>query len=142
VLELYRKALDAYASLGTAAKAGLIIGIALVTTAFAMAVVVWLPQDHFRAKTDGEGRPSRHPLLRWTLTIFRNVLGILILPLGVVMALPLVPGPGLVFIVIGLSLIDFPGKKALERRLLARPGVRKFLNDLRANFGKPPLVLD
>jgi len=62
--------------------------------------------------------------------------------LGFVMALPLVPGPGLVFMLLGLSLLDFPGKRNAERRILAVPAVIRFLNDVRARFGRAPLALD
>jgi hypothetical protein len=58
------------------------------------------------------------------------------------MALPLVPGPGLVFILIGLSLLDFPGKRSLERRLLAVPTVLRFLNEVRQRFRRPPLLIE
>jgi hypothetical protein len=58
------------------------------------------------------------------------------------MALPLVPGPGLVFILLGLSLLDFPGKRSLERRLLSVPRVQRFLNEVRERFGRPPLIID
>jgi hypothetical protein len=54
----------------------------------------------------------------------------------------LVPGPGLVFILIGISLLDFPGKRSLERRLLAVPVVLRFLNEVRQRFRRPPLIID
>ena len=60
---------------------------------------------------------------------------------GLVMALPLVPGPGLVFILVALSLLDFPGKRVLEAKLLGRPAVLQFMNNMRRRFGRPPLVI-
>ena len=59
-----------------------------------------------------------------------------------VMALPLVPGPGLLFMLLGFSVLDFPGKRAVERRLLAVGTVMRSLNGIRARFRRPPLVLD
>ena len=53
------------------------------------------------------------------------------------MSLPLVPGPGLVFILLGLSLLDFPGKRALQRRVVTRPFVLRVLNKTRTRFGPP-----
>jgi hypothetical protein len=65
-----------------------------------------------------------------------------ILLLGIPLILPGVPGPGLVLIVIGVSLLDFPGKRRLEQRVVGRPRVLKAINALRARFGRPPLVVD
>jgi hypothetical protein len=58
------------------------------------------------------------------------------------MSMPMVPGPGLVFLLLGISLLDFPGKKKLERQLVRRPSVMRFLNDLRGSFGKAPFVVE
>jgi hypothetical protein len=38
-------------------------------------------------------------------------------------------------------LVDFPGKRRVERALVSRPGVRRAIDGLRARFGRPPLVL-
>lgn len=142
VLDFYHRVIEVYGALGTVTKVALVLGIAVVTTAIAMAVVVWLPVDHFKPRPTVEHFRDRHPVARWLLVVAKNAAGLAVLPLGVFMALPLVPGPGLVFILIGLSLLDFPGKRALERKLLGRPSVLRFLNDLRANFNRPPLQLD
>jgi hypothetical protein len=139
VVEFYRKLAHFYGALPWSLKVGLVVGVTVLTTAGAMAVLVWLPPDHFnRARREDR----RHVVLRWTLKILKNLLGLVVLPLGIVMALPLVPGPGLVFILIGLSLLDFPGKRALERRLLGRPSVLRYINEVRARFGRGPLVVE
>jgi hypothetical protein len=43
---------------------------------------------------------------------------------------------------IGLTLIDFPGKRGLERRLIGRPPILKAVNRVRARFQRPALELD
>jgi hypothetical protein len=58
------------------------------------------------------------------------------------MALPLVPGPGVLFILLGLGFIDFPGKRSLERRLLRQPHVLSSVNKMRGRFGKPPILTE
>ena len=58
------------------------------------------------------------------------------------MLLPLVPGPGFLFILVGLGRVDFPGQRSLERRLLGLPRVLASLNRLRARFGRSPIRLD
>jgi hypothetical protein len=142
VLDLYRKLIEVVGGLGLFAKISIFLGIAVVGTAMAMAVVVSLPADHFQRRSGREHWIYRHPVLRWVVLLSKNLLGVLLLPLGVFMVLPGVPGPGLVFILIALSLIDFPGKRAAERWLLARPSVIRFINSVRASFGRPPLSLD
>jgi hypothetical protein len=142
VVEFYRTLAHGYSGLTWVGKSLVILGLCVLTTAFGMALVVWLPADHFsRAPTPDSGW-RRHPVLRWLVLIVKNALGIVLLPLGIVMALPLIPGPGLVFILVGLSLLDFPGKKSLERRLLSTPTVHRFLNQVRQRFGRPPLIID
>jgi hypothetical protein len=138
---LYRRVIDAYGGLSLGAKVALIVAIALFTTAVGMVVIVRLPAEHFVRKPPPDSWWRRHRAVRWTALILKNALGLLVLPLGVFMSLPLVPGPGLVFVLLGLSLLDFPGKRVLERKLVGRPSIMRFLNDLRASFGKPPFVV-
>jgi hypothetical protein len=49
------------------------------------------------------------------------------------------PGQGIVTILIGLVLVDLPGKRALERWMVGRPRVLAAINRLRAKYGHPPL---
>jgi hypothetical protein len=58
------------------------------------------------------------------------------------MSLPGVPGQGILTILLGLMLLDLPGKRAWEQKLVKRPKVLQTINQLRGKFGKPPLVLD
>jgi hypothetical protein len=45
-------------------------------------------------------------------------------------------------ILLGIMLLDFPGKRSLEARIVSRPRVFRAINALRARFDKPPLLLD
>jgi hypothetical protein len=51
------------------------------------------------------------------------------------------PGQGLVTLLVGLMVLDFRGKRALEQRLVARPGVLRFINGLRSRAGRAPLEM-
>ena len=62
--------------------------------------------------------------------------------LGLIMALPGVPGQGLLTALIGLTLLSFPGKRKLERRFVKIPALLRAINRLRARFARPPLELD
>ena len=60
--------------------------------------------------------------------------------LGIVLSLPGVPGQGLLTILIGVILLDLPGKQRFERRLMMRPAVFTAVNSIRARFGREPLL--
>ena len=105
-------------------------------------VLVRLPANYFHSSHDREFLVHRHPVLRAVGIAAKNVLGFVLVVLGVVMAVPGVPGPGVLSVLLGIMLLDFPGKRALETRIVSRPRVNSALNALRARFGKPPLMLD
>lgn len=113
--------------------------LSLVITAF---VVVKLPATYFQAAHDRQFWVERHPILRWAGLLSKNLLGACLVLLGVLMSLPGVPGQGVLTILLGVMLLDFPGKRALELKLVSRPKVFSALNRLRAKFDRPPLVLD
>jgi hypothetical protein len=101
-------------------------------------VIIYLPQDYFvRHERDPAHQRRRHPAVWLTLTIFKNVFGWALILAG--MAMLVLPGQGLLSILIGATLANFPGKYALERRLVTRPAVSRSLNRIRARANKPPL---
>ena len=51
------------------------------------------------------------------------------------------PGQGILTILIGLSLVEFPGKRRLEAKLVGQATVLSTINKMRAKFNKPPLIL-
>lgn len=69
----------------------------------------------------------------------RNLAGLVLVVLGLVMLL--VPGQGVLTVLVGLALLDFPGKRGLERRLLARESVRRAVDWMRRKRGRPPLKI-
>jgi hypothetical protein len=105
-------------------------------------IVVGWPVDHFRRSGHAAFWAHRHPAVRTAGLILKNLAGVVLFALGVVMALPGVPGQGLLTALIGLTLLNFPGKTDLERRLISRPTVLRAINRLRARFSRAPLELD
>lgn len=105
-------------------------------------IVVRWPVDQFKGEVPPRFWERRHPVIRMLGLAGKNVAGVLIVALGVVMALPGVPGQGLLLILIGLTLVDFPGKRGLERRLIRRPAMSRVVNGLRLRFRRPPLDVD
>ena len=114
-----------------------VLSIAVVTV-----VLVKLPANYFHSSHAREFLVERHPVLRALGIFVKNLLGLVLVGFGVVMSLPGVPGQGVLTILLGVMLLDFPGKRALETRIVSRPRVRTAVNALRARFDKPPLMLD
>jgi archaellum biogenesis protein FlaJ (TadC family) len=104
-------------------------------------ILVKLPKDHF--KHDQSKRVTgSSATVRLLKVIGKNVAGWLLIALGIVLSLPGVPGQGLLTVLLGLMLVDFPGKHRLEQKLLSRPAIINSINGLRGRFGKPALELD
>ena len=99
-------------------------------------LLVRIPVDYFVAATD---RSSRLSGLQVLGRIIKNIAGIILLGAGILMLF--LPGQGLLTIVIALSLLDFPGKRRLELRLIRQPRVYKTINWLRQKYKRPPLII-
>ena len=80
---------------------------------------------------------DQHPALRYALLGLKNVIGALFVAAGVVMLI--LPGQGILTILIGVLLIDFPGKYRLEQWLVRHRSVMRALNWMRARAKRPPL---
>lgn len=119
---------------------GLFVGSSLVSLVAVTAVLVSLPPGYFRHDAPAADWP-RSPALRALWRVGRNLLGLALVALGALLSVPGIPGQGLLTILIGLILLDFPGKRGLERRLVSRPSVLGAINRLRARFGRPPMEL-
>lgn len=78
--------------------------------------------------------------LTYVVKIAKIIAGVFLLVCGIVMLV--LPGQGLITIVIGLSLIPFPGKNKIEQNLLSRKSVRSSLNWIRMKANKEPFIFD
>jgi hypothetical protein len=119
----------------------LALSVVVVSSAVVLFALVKLPATYFWAPAPPSPSADGPLVLRWAVWISKNLLGGVAALLGILLSLPGIPGPGLLLIFVGLTLIDFPGKHRLERKLVARPRVLQAINWLRKCFGKPPLVL-
>lgn len=117
-------------------------GISLVTFLGTLLIVPWLlvriPKDYF-IRTQRMAHPMRehHPVLRFTLLLLKNTLGLILLMGGIAMLV--MPGQGLLTIVLGLTLINFPGKFRLERWLIRKRNIHRPINWLRKRRGREPI---
>jgi hypothetical protein len=102
-------------------------------------ILVRLPVDYFDVRVPRAWMKGRNPAIRTVSRIIRNIVGFLLFVAGISMLL--LPGQGVLTILIGISLMDFPGKRRLEAWIIGRPLVFNAVNSLRHRFGKPAFVL-
>ncbi|HEY4185389.1 MAG TPA: hypothetical protein VGP07_09985 [Polyangia bacterium] len=114
----------------------------VATIGLAAIVAVRWPIDHFKGEHPRPFMEGRHPLLRGSAILGKNIGGVFLILIGIIMALPGVPGQGFLTILIGLTLVDFPGKRRLELWFIHRKAVLRAVNELRARFGHPALEID
>jgi hypothetical protein len=124
------------------AIAAMIVGVSiatfLVTLAAIPVLLTRIPPDYFSQRR----RPDvpckhYHPVLRMIALAAKNGFGTALVIAGAIMLVT--PGQGIITLLIGLALIDLPGKRALEGWIVCRPGVLGAINRLRARYGHPPL---
>ncbi len=102
-------------------------------------LIIRMPADYFLHDESPLPWNHRHPAARAAIRCARNLLGAVLLLAGVVMLVT--PGQGLLTILAALSLVEFPGKRRWERRIVATPFLLRTLNAIRRKARKPPLVL-
>jgi len=122
------------------------LGIVSVVTFFgSLMVIPWLvvriPVDYFAEEERHfillENRP---PAMRLVLLVIKNLLGVMFIALGIAMLI--LPGQGLLTILLGIIFLNFPGKYRLERRLIRLQPVSRTVDWLRRRAGREPLIFD
>ncbi|HEX8198550.1 MAG TPA: hypothetical protein VF571_20310 [Pyrinomonadaceae bacterium] len=130
----------------TWAQIGMGVGLFLFSFAVSLAAIVLvmvnIPANYFSPHYEQDFMPNTHWTVKWGAVILKNLLGVMLIALGIVLSLPGVPGQGLLTILLGLIMLDIPGKRPLEARIIQRPTIQSAINKLRGRFNKPPLVLD
>jgi hypothetical protein len=120
---------------------GLAIGLFLLSQIALAVVIVALPADYFCRHVKAHRVSSGIAVFRWVIRMIKNVAGGVAILLGLPLAFPGIPGPGLVLILVGISLLDFPGKRQLQYRLISHPRVLRSINSLRSRFGRPDMIV-
>jgi heme A synthase len=119
----------------------LLIAMVLISLAISLHVLIRLPFDYLapdrvqRFDNSGRGILSRAGI------VLKNLLGAALVVFGVMLSLPGIPGQGLLTVLAGVLLLDFPGKRRLLSKVLRRPPVLRSINRLRTRFSRPPLVV-
>jgi hypothetical protein len=122
------------------------LGVFLISLAISFAaiaiVMVKIPANYFSSHYTYDFMPGKPWLVRWGAVIIKNLVGIFLILLGIILSLPGVPGQGILTILLGIIMMDIPGKRPIEAKIIARPAVLSTINGLRARFGKPELIMD
>ncbi len=104
-------------------------------------LVVRIPADYFsHGKYHKKLWANHHLVLRMVLLIGKNILGSIFLLAGILMLV--LPGQGLLTVLAGIMLLDFPRRHRLVRWIVARPQVLETLNWIRRRAGRSPLYLE
>ena len=103
-------------------------------------VVVRIPDDYF---ADHKRKKSLladvPPLAKIILVVVKNIVGFIFVIAGILMLV--LPGQGILTILIGLTLLSFPGKYQLSRWLISRRKVHSSVNWIRKRSGRAPLKI-
>lgn len=112
------------------------VGLLLLLVITLPVAIARMPADWFLESR--ERRKRGHPIVRGILRVLRNVVGWIAIVAGVAMLV--LPGQGLLTILVGLLLADVPGKRKLALKIVRRPAVRSWVTWIREKAGREPLV--
>ena len=104
-----------------------------------IAILVRLSADYFDVRVPRPWMQDHHPVLRVAGHIVKNAVGAVFVFAGFLMLF--LPGQGVLTMLIGISMLDFPGKRKIEAKLIGQPTVLSVINALRRKRGKSPLIL-
>ncbi len=115
----------------------------LVTFVLSLILIPWiitrLPLDYFiDEKRHKSSIHKQHPLVYISLILIKNLLGGILLVAGIIMLV--LPGQGILTILVGLGLLDFPAKFRLMRALAKKPSVFKSMNWIRKKANVEALI--
>ncbi len=130
-MELLKANEALWASLGL-----LSLGLFLVSLLVFPLIIIFLPHDYFVRPEAGFS--TLNPL-RMLLRLIKNAFGCVLILAGILMLF--LPGQGLLSIFLGISLINFPGKRRLEIRLLKFQSVRRSVAWVRRKARRRPILL-
>lgn len=96
-------------------------------------VIINIPEDYFISKR----RVPKKGIVYLFTRIVKNLFGLFLGLIGIIMLFT--PGQGLLFLLIGFIMINFPGKYRLEKKLIKNKKIYNSINRIRKKHNKPPL---
>ena len=115
----------------------MLAGSAVVVLAAAVAVpfvITKLPADYF--STDRKASPLKNfPFpFNYVILFLKNLIGVVLVLYGIILLF--VPGQGILTILAGLTLMNFPGKRKLIRKVVSKRVILEGINWIRRKAGK------
>ncbi|WP_297324813.1 PGPGW domain-containing protein [Nitrosomonas sp.] len=102
-------------------------------------ILIRLPSDYFDTRIPRYWMKDQHPVLRIIGLMIKNIIGVVFLLAGFLMLF--LPGQGLLTMLVGISLMDFPNKRKLEARIVGQHTVFSAVNKMRQKFNQLPFTL-
>ena len=104
-------------------------------------LVAMIPEDYFLSQKRKRTILENEGFGTWIIIfILKNSIGLLLITGGVLMLF--LPGQGVLTIIAGLIMTDYPGKFELERRIVSNKKILEKLNWLRNKANQPSLKID
>ena len=132
LLDLWSRYEPVFLTMALASLVTLIITLFLVPY-----LIIMLPADFYAEQNHRRRLLEDRPLLRALFLLVKNAIGATLFFAGAVLVF--LPGQGLLTMLAGLALLNFPGKRKLEMRFLHMPKVLSSINWLRLRAGREPL---
>jgi len=116
------------------------IGTFVVTLAVIPYFIVRIPEDYLIRRRKHQEKPfAQKPWMRAIYLVLKNLLGIILFVVGLFMFV--IPGQGIITMLIGIMLMNFPGKRRIATAIVRQPAIFKSINWTRAKALTPPLLL-
>jgi len=99
-------------------------------------IVARIPVDYFTPH--GHRQQQRHFIFQLFITCLKNLLGAVLLLAGIIMLFT--PGQGILSILFGLMIMNYPGKYRLECYIIRKPLIFNAINAMRKKQNQPALL--
>lgn len=115
--------------------------IMLVSTVLMVVAIIKMNPNYFdSSKLPDESWRGRHPLFSILFNVLKSMVGFAFLVTGIAMLV--LPGQGLLAILVGISLLDFPGKRKIELSIIRERHVLKAINWIRIRAKQAPVIVN
>jgi len=102
--------------------------------------IIAIPPDYFINKKRVSALKNRSILLWIIYIVFKNIIGYIFIIMG--LAALVLPGQGILMILVGLMMSDYPKKFDLEKKIITIKAVRKGINWIRIKSNVDKIKLD
>jgi hypothetical protein len=109
--------------------------MAIASTVAIPWLILRMPAEYFVSRS--KPKPDRS-LLGWLIWVLRNTVAATLLIAGLMMLV--LPGQGLLTILIALAVSSFSGKYRLERAIMRRQSVFRAANWIRERYHRSPII--